>query len=253
MPNQTALQGLRAQIAAAERGGRRAAGTLSLGDPGIDGCFREGGLPLACWHEIGGEGMEAETCAAPAAFAARIAASLLPRGEIVWILRRDDLYAPGLAWLGFPAQRLIQVCAASDDQALAVLEEALSTSGVAAAIAETEGVSLIAGRRLQLACEKSGAAGLVLHRRPFGPARKSERPGSAAASRWKIASAPSAPASGSPGLGPARWTTELVRCRGGRQGAWLLEEAKDHGPHPFRLVAPLGDERLAKEERRLAG
>ncbi len=243
MPLNPNIAALRSQIAAAHGGGRARAPVLSLGDAGIDTAFQQGGLPLACWHEFGGEGMEVETCAAPAAFAARIAASLAAKGEVVWVLRRDDLYAPGLAHLGFPAERLIQVCAVSESQALAVLEEALATPGVAAAVGEVETVSLIAGRRLQLACEKSGAAGLILHRRPYGGQRKSERPGSAAASRWKITSAPSVPAAGSPGLGAARWDVELVRCRGGRQGAWTVEEAH-HGPHPFRLVAPLGDRHL---------
>ena len=235
MPPRPDIAALRARIATVESGGRPRAPSLPLGG-GIED------LPLGCWHEFTGEGMETETCAAPAAFAARIAASLAGKGEVVWVLRRDDLYAPGLAHLGFPAERLIQVCAIKEAQSLAVLEEALATPGVAAAVGEVEAVSLIAGRRLQLACEKGGGTGLVLHRRPFGGARKSERPGSASASRWSVKSAPSAPGAG-PGLGLARWDIGLVRCRGGRSGAWQVEEAP-HGPHPFRLVAPLGDGRV---------
>jgi protein ImuA len=119
----------------------------------------------------------------------------------------------------------------------------LATPGVAAAVGEVEVVSLIAGRRLQLACEKGGGTGLILHRRPYGGVRRSERPGSASASRWRVTSAPRAPAAGTPGHGVARWDVERVRCRGGQVGAWLMEEAP-HGPHPFRLVAPLGDGRV---------
>jgi len=237
------LAALRGRIAAIEAGTWTPTPVLPFGDPAIDGCFPGGGLPLGGWHEVTGAGLEDETSAAPAAFVGLLLRPLVTTGAIVWVARRSDLFAPGLAGLGFPAERLIQVCAVSESQALAVLEEALATPGVAAAVGEVETVSLIAGRRLQLACEKSGAAGLILHRRPYGGQRKSERPGSAAASRWKITSAPSVPAAGSPGLGAARWDVELVRCRGGRQGAWTVEEAH-HGPHPFRLVAPLGDRHL---------
>lgn len=241
-----AISDLRRMIAAVEGGGRQAAGGVSLGEGVID-------MALGAWHEIGAAGMEAETCAAPAAVAARIAASVMDRGEVVWVLRRDDLYAPGLSHLGFAAERLIQVCAASDDQALAVVEEALGTPGVAAVIGEAEAVPLTAGRRLQLACERTGALGLVLQRSPFGRKRKAERAGSAAHSRWRVGSAPSVPAPGFPGLGPYRWDLELLRCRGGRQGAWLIEEAR-HGPHPFTVVAPLGDRGVATQEpQRLAG
>src|SRR5690606_7638973 len=66
------LAALRRQIAAVEQGGRRAAPGLSLDGAGLDAAFQHGGLPLGCWHALGGEGMEAETAAAPAAFAAKI-------------------------------------------------------------------------------------------------------------------------------------------------------------------------------------
>ena len=41
-----------------------------------------------------------------------------------------------------------------------------------AVIAEIEDVDLTAGRRLQLACEKHGATGFVIQRRPFGGASR---------------------------------------------------------------------------------
>lgn len=245
------LAALKAKIAALEAGGRADSESLSLGDPRLDGCFAGGGLPLGQWHEFGGEGMETETGASPAAFAALMAAPLARRGEAVWILRRDDLFAPGLAGLGFPAQRLIQVCARDEAEALAVAEDALSTVGVSAVFAEVEAVDLTAGRRLQLACEKRGATGFVIRRRPYGGFAKPSASGTAAATRWKIASAPSEPPLGEFGLGPPRWRAELERCRGGRTGVWLMEaeqaftwEGQD-GAHPLRLVAELGDRQLA--------
>jgi protein ImuA len=53
-------------------------------------------------------------------------------------MRRNDLHAPGLAGLGFPAERLIQVRARDEAEVLSVLEDALATVGVAAAIGEAE-------------------------------------------------------------------------------------------------------------------
>ncbi len=250
------LAALKAKIAALEAGGRADSESLSLGDPGLDACFLGSrGLPLGQWHELGGEGMEAETCAAPAAFAALMAAPLARRGEAVWILRRDDLFAPGLSGLGFPAERLIQVCARDEAEALAVAEDALATVGVSAVFAEVEAVDLTAGRRLQLACEKRGATGFVIRRRPYGGQGRKTASGSAAATRWKIAPAASQPGPGEFGLGPPRWRVELERCRGGRTGAWLMEaelaftwEAQEggaHGAHPLRMVAELGGRQLA--------
>jgi len=249
---QAALAALRSRIAAIEAGTRTPGAVLGLGLAPVDDCFPQGGLPLGAWHEIQGLGMEAEICAAPAAFAARIACVLASQGEVVWIARVDDLYPPGLASLGFPAERLICVKVRSEAQGLAVLEEALAARGVAAAFAETESPSLVAGRRLQLACETSGAAGFVLNRRPYG-GRGDDGAGSAAASRWRISPAPSDPAPGEPGLGPPRWRVELLRCRGGRAGKWTFEiNETAHAPHPFHLVPRLADHGLAAANGRLS-
>lgn len=252
------LAALKAKISAIEAGGRAASESLPFGALALDRCLPGGGLPLGQWHEFFGDGMEMETGASTAAFAALVASPLASRGEAIWILRRDDLFAPGLVGLGFPAERLIQVCARDEDEALAVAEDALSTVGVVAVFAEVEGVDLTAGRRLQLACETHGATGFVIRRRPFGGAGWKGAAGSAAATRWKIAPAASEPGPGEFGLGPPRWRAELERCRGGRSGAWLMEasaayvwEAKN-GPHPLRLVAELGDRELAPPQR-LAG
>src|SRR6185503_13272747 len=163
----TALAALRAEIAALEAAGRARAGVLPFGDPAIDGRLPGGGLPLGCWHELCGAGLETETGAAPAAFAALMAAPLAARGEAVWVFRRDDLFAPGLTGLGFPAERLIQVCARDEAEALAVMEDALSAVGVAAVVGEVEACDLTAGRRLQLACEKRGATGFLIRRQPY--------------------------------------------------------------------------------------
>jgi protein ImuA len=255
---------VRAKIAALEKGGREDSESLPFGDPRIDALLPGGGLPLGRWHEFLGEGLDSETAAAPAAFAALAAAPLALRGEAVWVLRRDDLHAPGLAGLGFPPQRLIQVCARDDAEVLAVMEDALAAQGVAAVFGEVEAVDLVAGRRLQLACERRGGTGLVIRRKPFGGAAQGAAVGASAASRWRVASAPSEPPAGEFGLGAPRWRVSLERCRGGRTGAWLFEAEQafganpfqeiTDGTHPLRLVAELGDRQLAPAQPlRLAG
>ncbi|MFC3068109.1 protein imuA, partial [Phenylobacterium soli] len=127
-----ALDALRAEIAALETGGRSATAVLPFGAPEVDALLPGGGLPLGRWHEIVGPGLEAETGVAPAAFTALMAAPLARRGETVWVFRRDDLFAPGLTGLGFPTERLIQVCARDEAETLSVMEDALSAVGVAA-------------------------------------------------------------------------------------------------------------------------
>ncbi|HEY1425444.1 MAG TPA: protein imuA [Caulobacteraceae bacterium] len=248
------LADLRAEIVALEGAGKGAGEVVGFGDVRLDGLLPGGGLALRAWHEFAGEGLELETAAASAAFAARLAQPLCRRGELIWVLRRDDLHAPGLATLGFSAERLIQVCARDEAEALAVMEDALRTPGVAAVFGEVAEVDLVAGRRLQLAAEQSQATGFLLRRRPFGGADRKET-SSAAATRWTIAPSPSEPAPGEPGLGAPRWRVRLERCRGGRTGDWILEaREEDDAPHPFRLVAELADRDVAAQERlRLAG
>lgn len=250
------LAALAAKIAALESGARPDAGVLPFGVPELDASLPDGGLPLGRWHEVIGAGLEAETSAAPAAFAALMAAPLARLGQAVWVLRRDDLWAPGLAGLGFPPERLIQVCARDEAEALSVMEDALATGGVSAVFGEVEDVDLTAGRRLQLCCEKVGGTAFVIRRRPFGGQARREAGGAGSATRWRVASAPSVPASdalglGLMGLGPPCFDVTLERCRGGRPGSWILEadgayswEAGDVA-HPLRLVARMGDRQLA--------
>ncbi|HEX7945617.1 MAG TPA: hypothetical protein VF495_13175 [Phenylobacterium sp.] len=112
------LAALRAKVAAIETGGRADVGVLAFGEAALDERLPGGGLPLGRWHEIVSPGLETETAAAPAAFAALMATPLAKAGEAVWVLRRDDLWPPGLAGLGFPPERLIQVCARDEAEAL---------------------------------------------------------------------------------------------------------------------------------------
>jgi protein ImuA len=244
------LEALRARVARIEGRSGGCAGALPFGDPRVDGCLPTNGLPLGRWHELAGEGMDLETGVSAAAFGARVCSRLAARGQVVWVLQREDLHAPGLAALGLPPHRLIYVSVRNDEEALAALEDALRTRGVAAAWGEIDRVDLVAGRRLQLACEAKGATGFVLRRRLYGDRRAGREEGSAAATRWSVASAPSDPGE-APGLGAPRWRVRLERCRGGRTGGWIME-ANDEAD-PVRVVAELADHTLAPEQFRRVG
>lgn len=242
MSNPIRHTALKARIAAIEGRTRFSRGRLSLGLAPIDHCLG-GGLALGAWHELNGQAMDEETAAAAARFGLDMVSLLPEPPALIWVQMADDLYAPALARSLGAFKDFVCIKARDQACALSVIEEGLSTRGLAV-MGEVEALSLTAGRRLQLAAEKGRGLGLLLRRR-LGVRRPS--PGSAvAASRWRIASLPSSPQNGAPGLGPPRWQVELEHCRGGRPGRWILETSETrHGAHPFHLVAPLADHRLA--------
>ena len=176
------LEELRARLARLEAVGRGGSAVLPLGWPGIDRALPGGGLARSCLHEM---------CGAPARGAALgFAAVLLGRlmadgGHVVWIGPRNELFGPGLAELGLTPERLIVVRVRPAAARLWALEEALRSSGLAAALAEVEHLSLTQSRRLQLAAEAKGVTALLL--RPPGAGATP----SAAATRWWIEAAPS--------------------------------------------------------------
>jgi protein ImuA len=240
---------LKDKIARLERGEMRTDwGALPFGDARVDACMPHGGLQLGHWHEIGGDGMERETPAAATGFTATLAQRAQRGGTIVWVLRRDDLHAPGLQAFGIAPDRLILVRVDKDADVLSVQEDALRTRGVTAVVGEVDRVDLTAGRRLQLVCEKSGAAGFVLRRKLYGtPLQQARTQAAAAATRWRIAATPSE--TQEPGLGPPRWAARLERCRGGRTGAWIME-MQNAAPSSIRVVAELADHPLAADHGR---
>lgn len=223
-PAPTALERLKARLPQIETPLTRW-GVLPFGDERIDACLPGGGLPRGAWHEIGGNGGEGEIPAASTAFAASILARLLGDGVVFWVLQRPDIHPPGLAALGLPPDRVVYVRAPCPSEALAVMEDALRTRGVDAAVAETGSPDLVAGKRLQLAAARGGATGIVLRRQLFG--RKPAPSAGAAVTRWRVEPAPSV--ADGPWLGPARWRVALERCRGGRSGAWLMESCDAAG------------------------
>ena len=244
------LGALRQKLALIERGGRGASPVLPFGVPALDEALPGGGLMLGALHEIGGFAPAEEEGAEGVAFLAGILARLRPDRPVLWCHVRADLHAPGLALYGLAPERLVLVQAGTEAELLWAMEEGLQCRALAAVVGEVDGLSLTATRRLQLAAEASGIAAFALRRRRRpAPVGADEQPTSAA-TRWRIAALPSR-AADEPGLGRPLWHVELLRCRGGRPGRWMVE-AGDAAGH-VHLATTLADRPAADGLRRAAG
>jgi protein ImuA len=210
---------LRQRLAQLERGGRIEA-ALPFGAV-LDRALPGGGLACGALHEVGSAGIAEEEGAEAAAFLAGILARLDPPRPVLWCSARGDLYAPGLAAHGLPADRLILARARNAAELLRTMEEGLRCPALAAVVGEVPALSLAASRRLQLAAENSGVTAFVLCRRTVA-STEALRP-LAALTRWRIAALPSRPDAGEPGLGRPLWSVELLRCRGGVPAQWVVE------------------------------
>ena len=227
MPNvrPTPIDDLRAAVAGVEA---RPSVVVPFGIPAIDGRLAGSGLAMAALHDAAAASPDLACDAAATLFLAGVVARLAAdRGQVLWIVTRFDLYAPGLEQAGLAAARTIHAEARDDAEALALAEDALVHGGVSAVVAEVARAPMIATRRLQLAAERGGAPVLLLRRRRRRDACPLAEP-SAATSRWRIGAAPSAPLT-VPGLGRARWNVELVRQRGGNPFSLVVEACDAQG------------------------
>ena len=250
------LERLRARIRLLEQGGR--AGPLAglvLDLPALDAALPAGGLPLAALHEIAPGRLDWDDGPATG-FCLALLIRLLARrpggspgnflGPVLWLGGSGDLYAPGLAAFGFDPACLIEGRTQGDGEVLWAMEEGLRSGALAAVVGEVAELDTTAARRLQLAAESGGVTAFLLRRwcRAGGGAAPLT-----AASRWRVSAAPAEsfalPASGIAEARP-RWRVELLRCRGGRPGNFLMEW--DHATGDFSLVAPLCDGSLGAAE-----
>jgi protein ImuA len=241
------LAELRARIARLERGAIwRQRPVASFGVPAIDRHLPGGGLVRGALHEVAGAGPETEHGAAAALFIAGWLARM--RGHVLWVLGRTDLFAPALAGVGLAPHRVVYAEAGNPDAVLFAMEEGLRHPGLAAVVGEISGkLSLTASRRLQLAAETSGVTAIALRR-----SRRHDDPvlaePTAAVTRWRLSALPSPPplpqSPDVPGLGPALWRLELVRCRRGEPSTWIVEACDAKGR--LRLAANVADRSAAQ-------
>ena len=252
--NPADLAALRRRVCALERGdGPQAQAVLPLRAPALDAALPGGGLARAAVHELLPERTEWDD-GPVAGFALAILGRLqaaAPRederegaGEVLWIAKRGDLYAPGIAAFGVDPDRLLTARAGDDAGVLWAMEEGLRCPALAAVVGEVGQLDRTAARRLQLAAEAGGVTGLTLLRRRVAP--RGRRDPSAAATRWQVGALPSRTiADGADGPataaapGRARWRLELLRCRGGLPAAFEVEW--DDATGDFALAAALRD------------
>ena len=232
----TTVAELARELARLEGGPARTRPVAALGADALDAALPGGGLALAAVHEVAGTSAAGFT----AALAGRVAAAR--EGLVVWCQHRrrvrDEgaLYGPGLAAFGLTPARVLVVDADRDEAVLWAMEEALGASAAAVVVGEVERVELRSTRRLQLAAESGGAAGLLL--RPVEPVLEP----SAAVTRWRVRPRPlSSPRPGE--LGPLAWSAELWRAKGAVPARF--EVCFDEPSLRFALVADLADRPLS--------
>ena len=225
MADPAVLKQLRETLSGLETGGFRRRPALPFGIEALDGRLANGGLRLDALHEVAGAGSDmADDCAATL-FMAGIAARAW--GPVLWVVRRRDLFAPGLSQAGLDHKRLLYAEAQDDAELLAVMEEGLRHRGLGAVIGEARRADMTATRRLQLAAE-GGRTIALLQRRHARPDGDPLAPPSAAITRWRIAPAPSTPLPAE-GVGRPRWRLDLVRQKGGDPFTLEVEACDETG------------------------
>ena len=215
------------RIGGASTGSATGRPAIRFGLHALDTHLPGGGLSSGALHEMSGSGPDTEHGALPSLLVAGLLAGHERSRQVLWAMRDDDLFAPGLAAIGLGPDRLI--LARCGGSVLAVMEEALRHPGLAAVVGEVWGrLSLTASRRLQLAAEASGVAAFAIRRsyRHDDPLLLAP---SAALSRWRIAAAPACrpaePFDQMPDRMP--WRVQLLRCRGTPFAPHWILQARD--------------------------
>lgn len=202
------LEQLRHRIHCLEETRRRFTQTVSIADM-VDRWLPQGGLSTGCIHEVKSNCL-ATSVAFTALLSARIAGD---GGNILYVAPGRSLYPLGLLPYGVKLDRVLQVSTKrSQDLAWAAME-ALRCPQVGAVIAVLGGLDLTESRRLQLAAEASGATGFFV-----GDAASA--PVASPITRWRVD--PVIAKSGQRFDEPI-WALDLLYCRGGRPGKWILE------------------------------
>jgi protein ImuA len=214
----------------------RQGGMVALGAPAVDG-WLGGGLARGSLHEL--FAAAPADAAALAGCAAGLACRAADGASMVWVRQgrveteAGGLAAAGLAELGLAPDALLLVRARDVTAVLRAGLAALRCAALGAVIVEPWGapraLDLTATRRLSLAAAASGVPCLLLR------LAAEPRP-SAAATRWRVAAAPSRPlAAHAPG--PPAFELTLLRHRAGLAGrSWRLEWDRD--AHAFRDLPP---------------
>ena len=223
-----------------------AARALPFGLAALDAHLPHGGLACGALHEVAPETF-ADTPAAFGFLAALLArftehSTIQKQRPVLFVASPRALadhgrpHGHGLQRLGLDPARLILVETKNETQALWAIEEALRSRVPAAVGGAIARLDLKTSQRLHLTAGEAGLP-LVLWR----PDKADDA--SAAATRWRIGAAEAARDRFGLVTG-TRWRAQLVRCRNGRFGSWLVEF--DHAAYRFSLAAPLADPALPR-------
>jgi len=153
-------------------------------------------------------------------------------GAVVWLDPDGILYPPVLAAAGLPLERILLLRVRRPADQVWAIAECLGCPGVRVTVASPPPLSRIEARRLQLAAERGGGAGILL--RPLGAASAEH----AAVTRWLVKPAPGE-------RNVQRWELELIHGHGGRVGATVILEACRE-THLVRAFEPVADRPVEK-------
>lgn len=213
---------------------------LPFGLPALDAHLPQKGLAFGAIHEIA----PANEGDLPAAFGFLLAllGRMPGRTPLLLVLAAKKLarcgqpHGHGLNALGLDPARLTLVTTTDETEALWVTEEAVRSRGPAAVASALGGkLDLKASQRLLHAARDARLPLLLL--------RQGNESVPTAATRWRIAAAPSARDRFGM-LRGWRWRIALERCRNGRPEDWMLEF--DHATHRFGLAAAVAGASLAR-------
>jgi protein ImuA len=207
VPQAAILAQLREKLDRLEGTQRRSAHIAPLCDV-INDALPYKGLPLGCVHEVRGTGL-----ASAIAFASLLSGQISQRGPILYAAPDCSFYPLGLPLSSVRPEQWIHVSARRPKDLAWTVLEAIRCSRVKAVLAVMTSADLTFCRRLQLAAENSGATGFLLHHAAASASIAS------AITRWQVSSV-KGPAGR--GIGEAFWKLELLYCRGGRPGKWMV-------------------------------
>jgi protein ImuA len=205
---QPVLENLRQRIHGLEEAQRRFSRIISVADA-VDRCLPYGGLSTGCIHEIKSRSL-ANAIAFSAVLSSRLATD---QGNVLYIASNLSLHPLGLLPYGVNLNRMLHVSTRRSPDLVWTVMEALRCPQVSAVIALTSGLDLTESRRLQLAAEASGATGFLLGSAASAPI-------ASPVTRWRISSVVD---KSHRRFDEPVWALDLLYCRGGRPGKWVLE------------------------------
>lgn len=191
----------------------------------INQSFPNNTFPVAAVHEF--ISSKAEDRAATTGFISGLLGTLMNKGACLWVSTRRSIFPPALKLFGIAPDQVIFVDAASNKDALWMIEEGLKCPALASVVGEIAELSFTESRRLQLAVEQSRTTGFI-H-------RHAEKLSTVACvSRWMIRPLPSENEPGLPGIGFPSWDVELMKMRNGHPGRWQVRWM----PKGFQVATP---------------